>query len=55
MLELNLYGTESVILENGEERKYLEDGDTVIMRGFAEKDEIRVGFGEVASEILPAK
>ena len=33
---------------------FIEDGDTVIMKGFAEKDGIRVGFGEVSSKVLPA-
>lgn len=55
MLELSWKGTRSVMLEDGEERKFIEDGDTVIMRGFAEKDGIRVGFGEVSGQILPAK
>ena len=55
MLELSWKGTRAVKLEDGEERKFIEDGDTVIMRGFAERDDIRVGFGEVSSQILPAK
>jgi fumarylacetoacetase len=55
MLELSWKGTQPIQLEDGEERKFIEDGDTVIMRGFAEKDGIRVGFGEVIGQILPAK
>lgn len=55
MLELSWKGTQPVKLEDGEERKFIEDGDTVIMRGFAEKAGIRVGFGEVVTQILPAK
>ncbi len=55
MLELSWKGTKPVLLESGEERRFIEDGDTVIMRGFAEKDGIRVGFGEVGSQVLPAK
>ncbi len=55
MLELSWKGTREVRLEDGEARKFIEDGDTVIMRGFAERDGIRVGFGEVSSQILPAK
>lgn len=55
MLELSWKGTRPVKLEEGEERKFIEDGDTVIMRGFAEKDGVRVGFGEVSGQILPAK
>lgn len=55
MLELSWKGTRPVKLETGEERRFIEDGDTVIMKGFAEKDGIRVGFGEVSSQVLPAK
>ncbi|WP_174567127.1 fumarylacetoacetase [Algoriphagus sp. A40] len=55
LLELSWNGAKAVKLEDGEERKFLEDGDTVIMKGFAEKNGIRVGFGEVSGQILPAK
>jgi fumarylacetoacetase len=44
-----------VKLEEGEERKFLQDGDTVIMRGFAEREGVRVGFGEVSGKLLPSK
>jgi fumarylacetoacetase len=39
----------------GEERNFIEDGDTVTMRGFGEKDGVRVGFGELSAKVLPAK
>jgi fumarylacetoacetase len=55
MLELSWNGKEAVKLESGTERKFIEDGDTVIMKGFAEKDGVRVGFGEVKAKVLPAK
>lgn len=55
MLELSWGGKNTVKLNNGEERKFIEDFDTVIMRGYTEKNEIRVGFGEVKSQILPTK
>ena len=55
MLELSWSGSNPVPLGNGEERKFLEDGDTVIMKGFAVAGGKRVGFGEVRSKILPAK
>lgn len=55
MLELTWRGQNPLKLSNGEERKFIEDNDTIIMRGFAEKDGIRVGFGEVSGKILPAK
>lgn len=54
MLELTWRGTEPLQLSNGEERKFIEDNDTIIMRGFSEKNGIRVGFGEVKGKILPA-
>lgn len=55
MLELSWKGSKPITLETGEERKFIEDGDTVIMKGYAEKDGIRVGFGEVRSKLLPSK
>lgn len=55
MLELSWAGSKAVTLNNGEERKFLKDGDIVIMKGFANKDGKRVGFGEVRSKLLPAK
>lgn len=55
MLELTWRGTEPLRLSDGQERKFIEDHDTVTMRGWAEKDGIRVGFGEVTGKILPAK
>lgn len=54
MLELSWRGTQPVKLKNGEERKFINDGDTVILRGHAEKDGTRVGFGEVRTKVLPA-
>jgi fumarylacetoacetase len=54
MLELAWKGTRPVPLADGSERKFLLDGDTVTMRGFAEKDGVRIGFGEVSGMILPA-
>ncbi|MBF9140031.1 fumarylacetoacetase [Hymenobacter properus] len=54
MLELAWRGTRPVPLADGSERKFLLDGDTVTMRGFAEKDGVRIGFGEVSGTVLPA-
>jgi fumarylacetoacetase len=54
MLELAWKGTKPLKMLDGSERKFILDGDTVIMRGYAEKDGIRVGFGEVKSKVLPA-
>jgi fumarylacetoacetase len=55
MLELAWKGTKPLQLEEGGERKFINDGDTVIMKGYAEKGGVRVGFGEVASKVLSAK
>ncbi len=55
MLELAWMGTKPITLNNGAERKFIHDGDTVTMRGYAQKDDIRVGFGEVATKVLPPK
>lgn len=55
LLELSWKGTKPVTLDSGQERRFLEDGDTVILKGYAEKEGIRVGFGEVRSKLLPAK
>jgi fumarylacetoacetase len=55
MLELSWRGTEVIELPNGEERKFLADGDTVTMTGWCEKNGIKVGFGEVTGTLLPAK
>lgn len=55
MLELTWRGQNPLKLSDGTERKFIEDHDTIIMRGFSEKDGIRVGFGEVRGKVLPAK
>lgn len=56
LLELSRGGKEPVDLGNGENRTFLEDGDTVILRGWCQKNgAARIGFGEVSSTILPAK
>lgn len=55
MLELAWKGTKPLKIKDGSERKFILDNDTVIMRGFSSKDGVRVGFGEVAAKILPAK
>ena len=55
MLELTWSGSKPLKLKDGSERKFIEDNDTVIMRGWCEKDGMRIGFGEVSGKILPAK
>ena len=55
MLELSWKGQHSLPMKDGSERKFINDNDTVIMRGYAQKDGVRIGFGEVAAKVLPAK
>ena len=54
MLELTWNGTKPIQLKDGSERKYLQDGDTVVMKGFGVKNGYRIGFGELRTFILPA-
>ncbi|MCY7361666.1 MAG: fumarylacetoacetase [Ignavibacteria bacterium] len=54
MLELTWRGEEPIKLPNGEERKFLADGDELIISGYCEGDGYRVGFGEVTGKILPS-
>jgi fumarylacetoacetase len=55
MLELTWRGEHPITLPGGGERKFLNDGDTVIMSGYCSGDGYKVGFGEVTGKILPAK
>jgi fumarylacetoacetase len=55
MLELAWKGTKPIPMNDGTERKFIQDYDTVIMRGHASTGTIRIGFGEVVTEVLPAK
>ena len=55
MLELTWRGTKPLKVKDGSERKFINDGDSVIMRGHSELNGIRIGFGELSSKLLPAK
>lgn len=54
MMELTWGGKNPIKMKDGTERKFINDNDTVIMRGYCQNDEIRIGFGEVSSKLLPA-
>jgi fumarylacetoacetase len=54
LLEITWGGKNPVKLPNGEERKFLKDGDRITMRGWCEGAGYRVGFGEVTGRVLPA-
>ncbi len=55
MLELAWKGTKPLAMNDGSERRFIQDGDTITMRGYCQNDQIRIGFGEVKAKILPAK
>jgi fumarylacetoacetase len=52
LLELTWNGTRPLTLAGGGSRTFLEDGDTVIFRGYAEKDGVRIGFGSCTGQIV---
>ncbi|MDX1314093.1 MAG: fumarylacetoacetase [Eudoraea sp.] len=54
MLELAWQGTKQVSLSDGQTRTSIQDFDTVIMRGYCENEGLRIGFGEVSTQLLPA-
>jgi len=55
MLELSMGGKQKIALPNGEQRTFMEDGDTIVLRGHCERvGAARIGFGEVSGTLLPA-
>jgi fumarylacetoacetase len=54
MLELTWKGENPITLKDGSQRKFINDNDTVIMRGHCENEEVRIGFGECVGKVLPA-
>ncbi len=54
MMELSWKGTTPIKLNDGSERKFINDNDTVIMKGWCQKNNVRVGFGECKALVLPA-
>lgn len=54
LLELSWNGTEPLQLPSGESRSFLEDGDSLVMRGWCQGDGYRVGFGEVEGTVFAA-
>ena len=54
MLELSWRGEKPVKLNEGGDRKFIEDNDTVIIRGYCNSSgAVRIGFGEVSTKLLP--
>src|SRR5690554_2631144 len=54
MLELTWRGAKPITLSDGTERKFINDNDTVILRGYCKNDKVRIGFGECRTKLLPA-
>ena len=54
MMELSWKGTKPITLNDGTERKFINDNDTVILRGYCENNGTRIGFGECKAKLLPA-
>jgi fumarylacetoacetase len=54
LLELTWNGQRPLHFPDGTERTFLEDGDTLVLKGHAAKDGVRIGFGECRGKILPA-
>jgi fumarylacetoacetase len=54
MLELAWNGQKPLTLADGSQRSFIEDNDTVTMRGWCDNGKIRIGFGEVSTRLLPA-
>lgn len=55
LLELSWNGEKPLTMPDGSVRTFLEDGDTVIMKGYAQKDGVRIGFGSCEGKVLPAR
>jgi len=54
LIEMTWNGKNPIKLPNGETRTFLEDGDTVIVRGWSQANGYRIGFGDCSGEILPS-
>ena len=55
MMELTWRGTKPITLNDGTERKFVNDNDIIIIRGYCEKNNVRVGFGECVGTLLASK
>ncbi|MBC9795670.1 fumarylacetoacetase [Sinomicrobium weinanense] len=53
MLELSWSGKKPLKMKDGSERTFIEDGDTVTMKGYCQNNKVRIGFGEVSAKLLP--
>ena len=53
MLELTWGGKNPIKMKDGSERKFINDNDTVTMKGYCQNSSVRIGFGEVSTKLLP--
>lgn len=53
MLELTWGGKNPLIMSDGTERKFINDNDTVTIKGHCQNSSVRIGFGEVSTKLLP--
>ena len=53
MLELTWGSKKTIKMSDGTERKFINDNDTVIMKGYCQNSSVRIGFGDVSSKLLP--
>ena len=54
MLELSWNGKEPITLQNGEERTFLKDGDSIILKGWCQGKGYKIGFGDCEGTVLPS-
>lgn len=55
LLEVSWRGSKPIDMGNGETRKFIQDGDEVIVRGFCQGEGYRIGFGTAAGKVTPAQ
>ena len=55
LMELTWRGTKPIILNDGSERKFVNDFDTITLNGFCKKNNLRIGFGSCKATVLPSK
>lgn len=53
MLEISWKGTRPITLKDGAERKFINDNDSIIMKAYANKNGVRIGFGDCITKVLP--
>jgi len=54
LMELTWRGTKPIILNDGSERKFVNDFDTITLNGFCKKNNLRIGFGSCKATVLPS-